>query len=176
MFKRTKHNNIFMCVAEILIGILLLINPVGFTRGIIVALGAVLTVQGVRAIVGYFRADPQTASGQNLLARGLLMACLGLFCMFRSSWFIAAFPVLTMFYGALILASAFEKVQWTVDMIRRKQRYWFVALIGALLSIAASVLILANPFASTAALWIFVGVSLIVEAVVDAITLLFERK
>lgn len=58
MFKRTKHNNIFMCVAEILIGILLLINPVGFTRGIIVALGAVLTVQGVRAIVGYFRADP----------------------------------------------------------------------------------------------------------------------
>ena len=38
-----KNSNLVMCIAELIIGILLLINPVGFTRGIIVALGIPLT-------------------------------------------------------------------------------------------------------------------------------------
>lgn len=177
MEKTLKRNsNLVMCIAELVIGILLLINPVGFTRGIIIALGIPLALQGIGSIVSYFRQKPQAASEDNMLAKGLLMACCGLFCMFRSSWFIAAFPVLTMFYGVMTLVSAFGKLQWTADMLRLKQKYWFVALISAALSLVLATLIMTNPFSSTAALWIFIGVSMIVEAVVDVVTLFFERK
>ena len=177
MEKTLKRNsNLVMCIAELVIGILLLINPVGFTRGIIIALGIPLALQGIGSIVSYFRQKPQAASEDNMLAKGLLMACCGLFCMFRSSWFIAAFPVLTMFYGVMTLVSAFGKLQWTADMLRLKQKYWFVALISAALSLVLAVLIITNPFSSTAALWVFIGVSMIVEAVVDVVTLFFERK
>ena len=38
-------------------------------------------------------------------------------------------------------------------MLRAKQKYWFVAIISAVLTLVFSALILANPFASTAVLW-----------------------
>ena len=65
-----KNSNLVMCVAELVIGILLLINPTGFTRGIIIALGIPLALQGIGSIIGYFREKPQAASEGNLLAKG----------------------------------------------------------------------------------------------------------
>lgn len=171
-----KTVTIFTCIAELVIGILLLINPVGFTRGIIIALGIPLTFQGISSIVKYIREKPQAASEGNLLTKGLLLSCAGLFCIFRSGWFIAVFPVLTVLYGVMTLATAFEKIQWTADLFRCKHRYWFVALINALMSLVLAILILTSPFASTAALWLFIGISLIAEAVIDVVTLVFERK
>lgn len=171
-----KLNAILLCIAELVIGVLLLIKPVGFTRGIIIALGVPLTLKGVGYIVSYIKQKPQEASEGNLFAKGLLMACGGLFCMFHSGWFIAAFPVLTMLYGVMTLVTAFGKLQWTADLFRTKHKYWFLALISAVLSIALAVMIMANPFASTAAMWIFIGVSMIVEAVMDVVTIIFEKK
>ena len=68
-----KNSNLVMCIAELIIGVLLLINPVGFTRGIIVALGIPLTLQGIGSIVSYIREKPQAAAEGNLHAKGLLM-------------------------------------------------------------------------------------------------------
>ena len=48
-----------MSFVEILIGILLLINPVGFTSSIIVAFGIVLTIMGIGQIIKYFRTDAE---------------------------------------------------------------------------------------------------------------------
>ena len=61
-------------------------------------------------------------------------------------------------------------------MVRTKQKYWFVALISAILTLAFAVLIVANPFSSTAFLWSFIGVTLIVEAVMDIVTFIFAKK
>ena len=171
-----KLNAILLCIAELVIGVLLLIKPVGFTRGIIIALGIPLMLKGVGYVISYIRQKPQEASEGNLFAKGLLMACGGLFCMFRSGWFIAAFPVLTVLYGVMTLVTAFGKLQWTADLLRLKHKYWFIALISAILSLVLAILIITNPFSSTAALWVFIGISMIVEAVVDVVTLVFEKK
>ncbi len=171
-----KNSNLVMCIAELIIGVLLLVSPVRFTRGIIVALGILLALQGIFSIVSYFREKPQAAAEGNLLAKGLLMTSGGLFCTFRSSWFIAAFPVLTMLYGVMTLVTAFGKLQWTADLLRLKHKYWFIALISAILSLVLAILIITNPFSSTAALWVFIGIYMIVEAVVDVVTLVFEKK
>ncbi len=57
--------NLMTCVFEILIGILLLINPVGFTSGIIIAFGLFLTAAGIISVIKYFRTDAETASKEN---------------------------------------------------------------------------------------------------------------
>lgn len=168
--------NLLMCIAEILIGILLLIDPVGFTAGILVVLGVVITILGIGSLVAYFRADPVEAAQKSGLAKGLLLVLLGLFCVFRFEWFIAAFPLLTAIYGILTLALGISKVQWAVDMLRLKQKYWFVAVIGAVLTLLFAALILANPFASTAILWTFIAVTLIVEAAIDILTFIFGKR
>lgn len=170
-----NFGNLIMCIAEILIGVLLLINPVGFTSGVIVVMGIAMTVIGIGSLIGYFRSEPEEASRKNGLSKGLLLILAGIFCIFESEWFIVTFPLLTVFYGILTLMTGISKVQWAVDMLRMKQKYWFVAIIGAVLTLVFAALILTDPFASTAILWTFIAVTLIVEAVVDIVTFLLGR-
>lgn len=171
-----RAENLLIGIAEIIIGILLLIDPIGFTSGIIIALGAVFACLGVFSLINYFRTAPDIASEKHGLTKGLLYTALGLFCMLRSEWFIITFPLLTVLYGILTLAAGIGKIQWAVDMLRTKQKYWFVAVIGAALTIIFAILILTNPFSSTAILWTFIAVTLIVESVVDIIAYILGGK
>lgn len=168
--------NLLTCIFEIMVGILLLIDPVGFTSGIIVVFGIVLAVIGAISLFRYFWEDAETASQESGLAKGIIFAIFGLFCAFKSEWFMVTFPLLTVLYGILTLVSGVSKVQWAVDMLRAKQKYWFVEVISAVLTIICAILILTNPFTSTAFLWTFIGVSMIVEAVVDVIAFFLGRK
>ncbi len=169
-------SGLFMSLIEIVIGILLLINPVDFTSGIIMALGIVLVVMGIGQIIGYFRAEPQEAASDGKLTKGILFIAFGLFCAFKSEWFMVTFPVITVLYGVLILVAGVGKLQLSVDMARAKQKYWFVALISALLTLVFAILIVTDPFTSTAFLWTFIGITLIVEAVMDVVTFIFAKK
>ena len=168
--------NLLTCIFEILIGVLLLIDPVGFTSGLISIFGIVLVVVGLMNLFGYFRADAETASQGNGLVKGILLVISGLFCITRSEWFIITFPLLTVLYGILTLVSGVSKVQWAIDMLRTKQKYWFVEVIGAVLTIVCAILILTNPFSSTAVLWTFIGITMIIEAVVDVAAFILGRK
>lgn len=167
---------LLMSISEIVIGILLLIDPVGFTSGIIVTLGIVLTIMGIAKVVQYFRDDAEDAAKSGSLTKGILFSALGLFCMLKSGWFIATFPIITALYGVLILIAGVSKLQQAIDMIRIKQKYWFIALISAVLTLVFAVMIVANPFSSTTFLWSFIGVTLIVEAVMDIVTYIFAKK
>lgn len=169
-------SSLFMSIVEIVLGILLLINPVGFTSGIIITLGIVLAAMGLSCTVDYFRMEAQAAAESGNLAKGILFTVFGLFCVFKSGWFISTFPVITVLYGVLILVTGVGKLQISVDMVRAKRKYWFVALISALLTLVFAILIVANPFASTTFLWGFIGITLIVEAVMDIATYIFAKK
>ena len=80
--KTLKENTggIVMCLFEILVGILLLINPVSFTSGIIIGLGVILLALGVVGVFAYFRLDPVEASRRQTLTKGLIIMVAGLFC------------------------------------------------------------------------------------------------
>lgn len=169
-------SGIVVCLFESIAGILLLINPIGFTSGIIVVAGIVMLIMGLINIVKYFRASVKEGAVSQSLMKGLVELVAGGFCAFKSQWFIVTFPVLTIIYGVVILVTGLGKVQLTVDMLRQKNSKWFLAAINAVLSIVCAIVILNSPFASTAVLWIFTGVSLIVEAVFDVITMIMGGK
>ena len=168
--------NLLTSLAEIVIGILLLINPIAFTSTIILVLGVVLALIGLRSIIRCFRIAPEAAAAQNDLAKGVLFVLLGIFCMFKSEWFIVTFPILSVLYGILNLVFGISKFQWAIDMLRQKQKFWFVAMIGAALTLVFAVLILLDPFTSTTVLWTFIAITLIVEAVVDIVAYILGQK
>lgn len=171
-----KTGNILLCIAELIIGVLLLIEPEKFTSGIIVLLGIVMAMLGLTYVVSYFRQEAVYASQENELSKGILLVVVGAFCILKNQWFIATFPILTVLYGVVALVTGISKVQWAVDMLRLKQKYWYVAGISALATLIFAVVILLNPFKAMAGTWIFIGVSLIVEAVGDVLSMIFEKK
>lgn len=171
----SRISRIVLALCEVGIGIILLVNPIGFTTGIITFLGILLLIGGIISIVQYFRAVPEVAALEQKLARGLLMAMIGLFCIFNSGWFITVFPLLSVIYGIVTLITGIVKIQWTVDMVRMKAEKWFWVGINAALTIVCAIIIICNPFSSAAVLWVFVAVTLIVEAVLDLIAAFFAK-
>ncbi len=168
---KRNENGIMICLFEIIVGILLLISPVSFTTIIIIIAGIVLLVAGIINIVKYFKTPALEAMMSQFLTRGLISLLIGGFCTFNSKWFITTFPVITIIYGIIILVTSINKIQLTIDLFRLKSRRWFLALISSIISLICAVVIINNPFASTVALWIFAGISLIIEGVLDAVTL-----
>ncbi|MCD7855117.1 MAG: DUF308 domain-containing protein [Clostridiales bacterium] len=172
-----KTKNILFKIAlfalECVLGIILLINPVGVTKAIIISAGIISLVYALVNIIYYFKLDPMTASLRQCMFKGLFAAIFGGFCVCRSEWFIATFPVFTIIYGIGILISGLFKVQAAADLMRFKQS-WGIVAFSAAVSIIFSVVILANPFASTAALWMFVGLTLILASVIDIASLIAE--
>lgn len=174
--KKTIINSIFLCLFEILIGILLLINPLRFTSLIIVSAGFILLVIGQVSIIKYFRLEAKEAALSQSLVKGLVALLAGGFCICKSGWFVATFPILTVVYGISILFTGLGKIQMTVDMLRAKLQKWFLAAISAVITIVCAVVILKSPFTSTTMLWMFTGITLIIESILDIITLILNGK
>lgn len=171
--KRYKGSILF-CMLEIAVGVLLLINPIAFTTGIIMAFGAALLAVGIMKIVRYLRMDPRQAVASRGLVKGLILMAAGGFCLIRSDWFIVTFPMLTVIYGIGLLICGLGKVQWAVDMLRLRVVKWYLAAIGAVVTIVCAVIVLCNPFATMEVMWIFTGVALIVEAVLDVLAMILK--
>jgi len=176
--KALKENKgiIIMCIIEVLVGILLLVNPVSFSAGIIIAAGIAFMVDGLLNVIQYFRSDPEEAAVGQLLMRGLVSLLAGGFCTFYPHWFIVTFPVITILYGIAVLIGGLGKVQMAVDMVRLKNSKWWWGAISAAITIICALVIIMNPFSSTVVLWWFTGLSLIAEAVFDVIVLIMNRK
>ncbi len=173
---KQSGNAIIMCIIEVVAGILLLVNPIGFTSGIIIAAGIAFMVTGLLNVIRYFRSSPEEAVGGQLLMRGLVALLAGAFCAFNSKWFIATFPMMVIIYGVAVLLGGLSKVQIAVDMLRIKNSRWWWGAVSAVISIICAFVMINNPFSSTVVLWWFTGISLIVEAVFDMITLIVNRK
>lgn len=160
-----------ICILEIVVGVLLLIDPVGFTSGIIVGSGVLMCAGGAVSIVRYFMMKPDVAAQKQLLFKGVLALMAGAACIVKCDWFIAAFPLLTVLYAIALLVLAAGKLQKMADLKRTGVSRWYMPGISALLAAVMAAIILINPFGAAAAIWTFVAISLIAEAIVEIITI-----
>ncbi len=171
---KLKNNlgGFIVALCEIACGVLLLINPIGFSSSIIIGIGVVLFVMGVISTVSYFRTDPYDAAKKQSLAKGLVGIAAGIFCMFNVSLIIVTFPILSVLYGAAMLVVGIVKLQWTVDLIRLKQAKWWLSGISAVITIVFAVIVMCNPFGAAVAVLNFAGISLICGAALDIAALI----
>ena len=178
MMKFLKNNigSLLMIFFLIIVGILLLINPVGFTMGIIKAAGVLLILLGILDIVRYFRTPaPEAAKGQNLYS-GLVSLALGCFCVFRAEWFVAVFPVLAVVYGILQVLLGLRYMQRAVDALRLHIPLWYLRCINAVISILFGMIIITNPAMTMLSIWVFTGLTMIIEGVFEAVALFLTGK
>ena len=177
LFFRRYLRDIITALFLIVVGILLLINPVAFAMGLVKLAGVFLVVLGALRIVRYFRTDPETAArGQDFFI-GLIAILGGLFCIFFTGWFLSAFTTLAIIYGLLQLLLGFSKVQRTVDFLRMELSLWYLPACSALIYLVFGFIIVLNPEMTLINVWVFTGVTMIVEGIITAVCLfLLERE
>ena len=100
MKKLKKHlTGILLCLFELAVGVLVLIDPMGFTTGIIIAAGIGLVLVGLACVIKYCRTEAKAAAAGQYLLKGLLALTAGCFCVFQSQWFLVTFPAFTILLG-----------------------------------------------------------------------------
>lgn len=172
-FIKKNLMNLILCLAELVVGILLLVNPEGFTQAIVMALGAVVVVLGVLNVIRYFKAGAMEAAMDHRMAYGLGELALGAFFLTQSGWLVGMFKTLTRLYGVAVLLLALIRIQQFVDARRLKlPRGGMISGITALFTLAYAAMILFMPETT----WIFIGIMLLIEAVMDILILILERR
>ena len=169
-----RVGGLLLCLMEVVVGVLLLINPVTFTGGIIITAGWLMVVLSVVTIVRYFVMKPDLAAKGQLLFQGLVIGMGGVLCITQHGWFLTAIPLLTVIYAGVLLLMAAMKVQQMADVLRLKSGRWYMPAISAALAVVLAVIILLNPFGATKAIWIFAGVSMILEGVMELLGAIFR--
>ena len=171
-FIRKNLLNLILCLGELVIGILLLVNPEGFTQAIVLAVGIVVAALGVLNVINYFRADPREAAEDHRLAYGLGQLALGVFFLTRSGWTTQRLMETLRLFGIPVLVLALIRVQQFVDAYRLKlPRAGLVSGFTALVTLVFAGILLFGP--STL---VFIGIILLVEAIMDILILFLERR
>ncbi|MBR0217508.1 MAG: DUF308 domain-containing protein [Clostridia bacterium] len=163
-----------LAILELLLGILLLCNPVGFSSLVIVAAGLLLALIGAYHLYGYIRMSREEAAKTWKLASGAGILILGITAIINQHWMVQIMGTLTALYAILVLVSTFMKMQIAVDAVRCRRKCWYLMAVSFLLSAILAVLLLLNPFAENV-IWVFTGIVLIVIAVLDGVYFAFGK-
>lgn len=167
---------LILLLFEAAVGVVLLINPIGFATVFVTVVGVLLAAVGLVFILQYFRSEPLEAQRSQGLMKGCCALLVGLFCALNTQWFIDAFPLLTVIHGIVILFTGIIRAQWAVDMLRLKLKRWYIAAGGAVVSIVLAIIIFVNPFGVTEAIWTFIGITFLVDALADLAVLIFSGR
>ena len=164
-----------LAVLELLLGILLLCNPVGLSSAVIIAAGLLLVLLGAYHLLQYTRLPREEAVKTWKLASGAGILTIGIVAVANQSWMVQIVGTLSALYSIMITASAFMKLQIAVDALRDGRKYWYLMGVSFLLTAVLSVLLLINPFAGNG-IWIFAGIALILIAVLDGVYFVIGKK
>ncbi len=169
---KNKFGGLIFCIAEIALGVLLLIDAMRFTSMIISFIGIILALAGIFNIIKYFFTPPKEAEMEQLLSKGMISLGAGLFAILGNGIIIKAIDLIVIIFAVILLVAGINKIQFIADSIRRRERRWYFGIISAALSLGCGIVVLINPFGTLEILWMFTGIALIADAAIDAFSIL----
>lgn len=154
-------------VAVIVLGLVLVIAP-NLARSVlfnVVGIGCILI--GAVHVIRYCRLDARAAVVSNDMATGLLFIAGGILLIVFEK---PLESLLSIMVGLVILAGGVIQIQSSLGFRHMKVSRWYVELICAAISVALGILVIANPFTAMNLTMRVIGVSLIVEGVMDVVS------
>ncbi|MGN0319561.1 MAG: HdeD family acid-resistance protein [Lachnospira sp.] len=167
--KTVKYEIMIVAAALFLLGLFLVLFPALSQEIICKGIGVALCVWGVLRLITYFRVAGNEILGSYGLVQGVTLLAFGFF-------FVVKPEIITVFLGTalavIIIVDGILKLQYAVDFYHLQADKWWIELIGAVIMIIVGVVALFNPFSTTEALTIFIGIALMIEGIWDFISLM----
>lgn len=154
-------------------GVILLLWPELMLGVVNYLLATVLCVSGILSVIGYFKSSALQGAMGYRLALGLGVLTLGVVMFFNPTLLAGILPFVG---GISMVAGGFGKIQMAFDLKRIGEPRWWMVSVGALISFFLGILAIANPtFVFTVASQ-FIGLAMLVEALLDAVSILAVRR
>lgn len=169
---------LLLIILEVVVGIFLFRDPEGFTRAVIILVGIGFLLAGVVFLVRYLRGRKNGNAGSGTLVGAIVSLILGVICVFASGAIITLIAAFAILYGIILILGGIAKIQSFAGMrsVGLKGPGTVLLLISAIVMLVFGVILLFRPVDTIAVLLQVAGILLIIEAVIDLISLIFFIK
>ncbi|MBR1482351.1 MAG: DUF308 domain-containing protein [Ruminococcus sp.] len=167
---------LLMLLLEILVGVLLMVNPEGFTTVVYIAFGIFCLVVGAIYLIRYIRANRDGMGSTMMLIWAVVLLVLGLFGIISSTMVLKIFAFLAVMYAVLMIVSGVVKLVVYINARKNREPASPFVLIGAMVLMVLGGVVAVNPFETTEFLFRFIGVCVLASAVLDAVALILGLR
>ena len=155
--------NVWRSILAIVVGLVLVIWPGAALNYIVIFLGVVLLVGGAVAVASYYSVKKQT-DAVSFPVDGAVTGLIGLFLILFPSFFVS---VLMFVLGVLLIVAAVSEVS---TLMRARKAGFVVAAwnyVVPVLILVGGIVVLVNPFASAATVFVLFGIMAMIYGVSD---------
>lgn len=169
--KNQKRNVVAMSLVSILFGILFLGFP-GMVAAVIgYTTGAALLIKGIMDIYAYFKLKEESVYSSKFII-GVGLALLGAYILIRPGFVVSILPV---FFGFAIIVNGLTTIRLGIDMKKKESAKWHWSVISGAIIVILGIIILFNPFATSLILFMYIGIFMIVSAILNIVHLVFVK-
>ena len=169
-FQKSKIAYVIMSVLLFAVGMCLILWPALITKVICYVIGSIALIAGIIELVIFFARDISVRTVSYSLIIGFLLSIFGLILLLKPDNSAVFFSML---FGVFIIIDSVLKLQTSFELRNLGVLRWWVNLLLALASAVLGVLLVINPFATTNILFVFMGISLVVDALENIWTVIF---
>lgn len=169
LLKIAKTGYLLLSALLILAGVGLTFFSDTFYPILAVLLGILFLVFGAVKLAGFFSKDPYQLVFESDLVFGILYLALGLLLLFRPAHTMAFFGIV---FGLMLLADGLTRVRIALDARPFGIRAWWLILVSAIATAILGVVLLFHPGEGTQVLMQLLGISLMVDGVMNISTIL----
>lgn len=156
--KKILNSFIIVFIAEVAVGVLLLVNPDIFTNTISYILGGIALAFGVLNLISYFGGFHT----QVTLINTILLCAAGVFIISKPDFII---KILAFTFGLLLLSDGLTSIKGASLIKESNDQNWVPSMIIAILTTILGFIIVFNPLVSAQTALKVLGISLIISGI-----------
>ncbi len=160
-----KSNIIVQAVLSIIVGLLLMFWPGITIVTVLYLVGFIFAIMGIASLINYFKA-PESARITGMLATGVFFCVLALIVFFFPQVIAGFFSVIL---GIILVICGAVSAARSMELRRYGGNSWIASIILSVLIAIGGVVIIANPFQTTALLVFALGLIIASNGIVDLI-------
>lgn len=163
--QRSKQDLILIGIVSIVLGIIMLLNPTGVARFVVMAVGVVLLVLGIVTFIGYIR-DGDSSSQVDLFT-SIIEIIFGIVLLMWPDMFVNWLVVII---GAFILVAGVGDLSDANIAMRIGAPFSTGKMVLAIITIVLGFLVIVSPFAFVNMAFTIAGVCLLVNGITELIS------
>lgn len=166
-YLKTNVPIILMILFEAAVGILLLVNPEGFTRTIIILFGVILLAIGLTYLMRYMSAKKEEINDPLSLVVAIVALAIGVICTFRSDLIFGLITAVAIIYGVILVIVGACKLHNYHSAKKIGAPVSAINVVSGLIAVILGIVITVYPKNAALSVWQIAGIILLLEAAVD---------
>lgn len=171
LFKKTTASIIISSIAAFIIGLIMVLVPDISLEAVGIIVGIYIIVHGIVLIALSFTANKYYTPFFGIMS-GISSIILGLVLVAMPNILSVIFAIAL---GIWIILSSIDIISIAIAA-RKVMSKWFLLLLFGVIDLAAGIIILFNPFASSISIMIIAGIIIMMHSIVTVIDMIMIRK